>query len=142
MQCFSSFSTYNSVLASVTSDSKQLLVHFSATAGDFLERNAVSLSVRNTTVISLINVTHLSFPANTFRFSLPRFPPNTTKSGKFNPLCYLQTVYPSYRSTIQKVTQKIHKYLGWFTKYNNAGPRQRKANRPLLLAPPWEQNEG
>lgn len=85
------------MLAGVTSDSQQPLVQIGTTARDLTEEEECIDILRQTdsaVVNVFFNVTHLSFPDNNFRFSLPRFPPNT-KSGKFNPLHYLQIVYLS-----------------------------------------------
>lgn len=86
--------TQNPVLASVTSDYQQPLARISTAARDLTEGVcSVILSKKGTTVVNVIfNVTHFRFSGNIFSCSLPRLPPNATKTGKFNPVCYLQFI--------------------------------------------------
>lgn len=124
------------MLARVASGSQQPSVHIGTTARDFPEEEDCTVILSQKLYCSqCLSATHPSFPGNTFRFSLPRSPPNTMKSGKFNPLCYLQAVYPSYRVPAHKAIHKVHQQPGGFTERNNTGLSLGKGKGPLLLAP-------
>lgn len=90
------------MFANVTSDYQQPLAQIRTTAR-LLTEEVCSVILRDHSC-QCLNVTHLRFSGYIFSFSLPRLPPNTTDTGKFNPVCYLQMVYLKYRVTTQKVT--------------------------------------